>query len=59
MPHAKGRSDLTVLTGYCWLGKRDVVEDAPARERPGLSILIKSYNSMLRGFIIMSEYLLY
>jgi hypothetical protein len=32
--------------------------DAPAEEKPGLSILIKVYNSMLRGFIIMSEYLL-
>jgi hypothetical protein len=50
--------EFTVLTGYCWLGKRDVVEDAPARKRPGLSILIKVYNSMLRGFIITSEYLL-
>jgi hypothetical protein len=32
--------------------------DAPAEEKPGLSILIKVYNSVLRGFIIMSEYLL-
>jgi hypothetical protein len=32
--------------------------DAPAEQRPGLSILIKVYNSMLRGFIIISEYLL-
>ncbi len=32
--------------------------DAPAEERPGRSILIKVYNSMLRGIIIRSEYLL-
>ena len=32
--------------------------DAPAEERPGLSILIKVYNSMLCGFIIIGEYLL-
>jgi hypothetical protein len=42
MPYASERSDFTVLTGYCWLGKREVVGDALAGVEPGLSIFLKN-----------------